>query len=106
MATLISIADEMAKKFVTAKDKKYALNMIVYDLNYLVYSHNKEPLSYKAKSIIFNHIFDVVAGRQTLPSTEGDNVTPHFSDIVLFFERRSSILNYLKTGRKQQEQMN
>lgn len=106
MATFTGIANEMAKKFITARDKKYALNMIVYDMNYLVYSHNKEPLSYQAKSVIFKQIFDIIAGRQSLVLADEENIAPDFSDIVLFFERRNFILNSLKTGRKQQELMN
>lgn len=106
MATFTGIANEMAKKFITAKDKNYALNMIVYNMNYLVYSHNKEPLSYRAKSVIFKHIFDVIAGRETLPLIDGERIVPDFSDIAIFFERRNFILNQLRNGRKQLELMN
>ncbi len=106
MATFSSIANEMAKNFITAKDKKYALNMIVYDMNYLVYSHNKKPLEYRAKSVIFKQIFDVIAGRQVLKLDKGEDIVPDFSDIVLFFERRDFILKQLKAGIKQKELMN
>lgn len=106
MATISSIAHEMAKRFITAKDKKYALNMIIYDMNYLVYSNNQEPLEYKAKSIIFSHILDVIAGRETLQLQEGEELVPDFSDIVFFFERRNFILKHLKTSIKRQCELN
>lgn len=106
MANLISVANEMAKKFILSEDKKYALNLIVYDINYLVYSASKMPLSYQSKSIIFKHIFDVIAGREVLLMKNGERLTPDFSDIVLFFERRSAILKHLKAGIKQQGEFN
>lgn len=96
------IAHEMAKRFIRAKDKKYALNRIIYDMNYLVYSNNKEPLDYKTKSVMFTHIFNVIAGRETLQLYEGEEVVPNFKDIVIFFERRDFILKHLKAGIKQQ----
>lgn len=106
MATISIIAEEMARRFVLAKDKKYALNMIVYDMNYLVYSHSKEPLDYKAKAVIFTYIFNVVAGREILQSKEGEKLAPHFADIVIFFERREFILKHLRAGIKQQCELN
>ena len=106
MATITSMANEMAKRFICAKDKKYALNMMIYDMNYLVYSHSKEPLNYKLKSAIFKHVFDVIAGRETLELKDGEKLEPDFSDIVFFFERRDFILKRLRTGVKQQGELN
>lgn len=106
MATITSISDEMAKRFIGAKDKKYALNMIVYDMNYLVYSNTKEPLQYKDKSAMLTYIFDVIAGRETLQQKEGGVLVPDFNDIVIFFERRDFILKHLKAGIKQQRELN
>lgn len=96
----------MAKRFIGAKDKKYELNTIIYDMNYLVYSNTKEPLGYKAKSAMFTHIFDVVAGRETLQQNEGEVLVPDFNDIVIFFEKRDSILKRLKAGIHQQCELN
>lgn len=106
MATITSIADEMAKRFIRAKDKKYALNMIVYDMNYLVYSNSKEPLEYKAKSAMFTYIFNIIAGRESLQLKEGEVLIADFNDIVIFFERRDFILKRLKAGIKQQCELN
>lgn len=106
MATINSMANEMAKRFICARDKKYALNMIIYDMNYLVYSHNKEPLGYKAKSAMFTHIFDVIAGRAELHLVDGEKMSPDFKDITIFFERRDFILKRLRAGVKQQGELN
>lgn len=106
MAKFTSVANEWAKKFIYAKDKKYALNSIIYDINYLVYSSTKQPLSYKDKSVIFRYIFDIIAGREELKDRDNEQLTPEFSDITLFFERRSYILKQLKTGVQKQAQLN
>lgn len=106
MAKLENVANELAKRFILAKDKKYTLNRIIYDMNYLVYSDTKEPLTYQAKLVIFKHIFDIIAGREKLPLKDGGYLEPDFTDIVLFFERRSSILKHLKSGVKKQAELN
>jgi hypothetical protein len=106
MANFTNIANELTKKFILSRNKKYALNKIVYDINHLVYSDTKEPLSYKAKSAIIKHIFEVVAGRKALVLKDGENMAPRFTDVVIFFERRSFILKQLKAGVKRQEELN
>ena len=106
MATISGIANEMAKRFISAKDKKYALNKIVYDMNYFVYSNTGEPLGYKAKSAMFTHIFNIIAGRESLELKEGEAIIPEFSDIVLFFERRDFILKHLRSGIAKQCDLN
>lgn len=106
METITSISNKMAKRFVCAKDKKYALNMIMYDINYLVYTDTKEPLTYGAKAAVIRSIFDVIAGRKTLQLKVGEELIPDFSDIVVFFEKRDFIMRHLKSGIKQQCELN
>ena len=106
MANISSIANEMAKSFITASDKKYILNKIMYDLNYLVYSETNQLLDYKTKSELFLFIFNVIAGREKLQLKEGEELTPDFTDIVILFERRNFILEYLKAGIRRQEKFN
>ncbi|GEO12082.1 hypothetical protein [Segetibacter aerophilus] len=106
MSNFTNVANELAKKFISAKDKKYVLNKIIYDINYLVYTDTKEPLSYKSKSAIIKYIFEVVAGRKALILAKGETLTPNFSDVVVFFERRSSILKHLRNGVKSQQKLN
>ncbi len=106
MAKFENVANELAKKFINASDKRYMLNSIVYDMNYLVYTETHEPLGYDAKSAIFKHIFDIVAGREKLELQEGEIMEPQFSDIIFFFERRNFILKQLKTGVRLQAQLN
>lgn len=106
MATISCTANNMAKRFISAKDKKYALNMIVYDINYLVYSNTQEPLKYKDKAAMFTFIFNVIAGREKLMLREGEILVPDFNDIVILFEKRNFILNRLKAGINQQCDLN
>lgn len=106
MATITSIAQEMAKRFICSEDKKYALNRIVYDLNYLVYSNTREPVGFKEKYTLFLYIFDVIAGREKLQLKEGEEFVPDFGDIVIFFERRNFIVKHLKAGIKRQCELN
>ncbi len=106
MATITSIANEMAKRFIRAEDKKYELNKIIYDMNYLVYSNSNDHLDYRAKSIMFTHIFNVIAGRETLQLKDDEEIVPDFKDIAIFFERRDFILKRLKAGIKQQGELN
>lgn len=106
MANIKSTANEMAKRFIRAKDKKYALNQIVYDVNYLVYSNTKEPLEYKAKVAVFTHIFDIIAGRESLQLKEGEVLFADFKDLVIFFERRDFILKRLRAGIHKQCELN
>ena len=106
MANLTGIANELTKKFIRSQNKKYALNKIIYDINYLVYSDTKEPLGYKAKSSIISYMFEVIAGRKALMLTDNEQLTPDFTDIVCFFERRSFILKHLKAGVVSQQELN
>ncbi|MDQ6812559.1 MAG: hypothetical protein M3040_02275 [Bacteroidota bacterium] len=106
MANFSAVANEFTKRFIKSKNKKYMLNKIIYDLNYLVYSDSKEPLGYKAKSAIINYMFEVVAGRKTLIVNKGEVCTPNFADVVIFFERRSFILKHLRAGFLNQQKLN
>ena len=106
MANFTGIANELAKKFIVAKNKRYALNHILHEMNYLVYSGSRDPLTYKAKSAIMKHLFEVIAGRRPLTLKEGEYIAPDFKDVVIFFERRNFILKQLKTGVKHREQHN
>lgn len=106
MANFTNVANELTKKFIRAKNKKYALNQIIYDINHHVYSTTKEPLSYLAKVAIVRHIFEVTAGRKSLVLVAGERLSPNFSDILIFYERRSFILRQLKAGIKLPAQLN
>src|SRR3954452_12204628 len=105
MAKFIDVANDLAKRFIHAKDKRYALNRIVYDMNYLVFSDSKQPLTYHAKCALFKHIFNIVAGREELPGEDTERVKPDFTDIVYFFERRSALLKHLQIGLKKQSEL-
>lgn len=100
------VANEMAKRFIVEKNKTYGLNKIIYDLNYLVYSETKEPLTYEDKSAIITHIFNIIAGREKLKLKEDEQIEPNFRDIAIFFERRDFIKTQLTTGVNKQAELN
>jgi hypothetical protein len=106
MANFTHVSNELAKKFVRAQNKKYALNKMIYDINYLVYSDTKDPLPYQAKSAIVKYIFEIMAGRKVLVLKDEEKLQPDFADVVIFFERRSFILRQLKGGIKRQQELN
>ena len=106
MADHISIANKMARDFLLSKNKKYALNKIIHELNFLVYSDTKEFLSYKAKSTILRRIFDVIAGRRIFPGKDQQNISHEFTDIIIFFEREHFITSQLKACLKHRSVMN
>ncbi len=85
MANFTNLANDFTKKFIRAKNKKYVLNKIIYDVNYLVYSDTKEPLGYRIKTAILQHVFEVIAGRKSLILKEGEKLSPNFGDVVIFF---------------------
>jgi hypothetical protein len=106
MANFKSTGDELAKRFIYAKNKKYALNKIVHDMNYLVYADTKKPLERKGKTAIMKHIFDVVAGRKILLSTDGKQIVANIADVLIFFERRDFIIKQLRISVSHREQLN
>lgn len=106
MANFKGIGNELAKRFIQAKNKKYALNKIVHDMNYLVYADTKKPLDHKAKTAIMKHLFDVIAGRKILLNHEGRQIVPDFADVLIFFERRDYIIKQLRISVSHREQHN
>jgi hypothetical protein len=106
MAKMTSVAKAFTKQFIAETDKRYALNKIVYELNHLVYAGTKDYLSYKDKAAIITYLFDTIAGRRILYLENGAVLTPEFTDVVHFFERRNFILKHLKAGGKEQAQFN
>ena len=106
MANYISIANKLSRDFLLARNKKYALNKILHELNFLVYSDTKQLLSYRAKSAILQKIFDRVAGRITCEKIDGEEIYHEFTDIIIFFEREHFIKSQLKACLKHRGAMN
>lgn len=100
MANFTNVANELTKKFIRAKNKKYALNQIIYDINHHVYSTTKEPLSYLAKVAIVRHIFEVTAGRKSLVLVAGERLSPNFSDILIFLRKKKFYFTSIKSRNK------
>jgi hypothetical protein len=106
MAHYANIANKMAIDFIRSKDKTYALNKILHDLNFLIYSDTKELLNYNAKAAIMKHIFDLLAGRRAFLKNDSKDLRYEFTDIIIFFERENFIRKQLNTCLKQRIRMN
>ncbi len=59
MASFTEIANELAKTYVKAKNKKYALNQMIFEINYLSDPKSKQPLDFDAKSAVLKLIHDL-----------------------------------------------
>jgi hypothetical protein len=106
MASYTEIANELAKTYVQAKNKKYAINQMVFDINYLSDPKSKLPLDYNAKASILKVIHELLAGQRTFKLKEGEEIIPEFKDITIFFERKRSIIKELKLSNKERAMLN
>ena len=106
MANCHTIANEMAKDFIEASNKKYALNKILHDLNFIVYSDTKTLLSYKHKQIIIENIFELLVGRKKFSEKDSNQQLPEITDVLVFIERKNLIRNQLRTNLPKLAEMN
>ena len=106
MASYVEIANELAKSYVQSKNKRYALNQMIFELNYLSDPQSKEPLEYQAKAIILKHIHELLSGQRTFKLREGEEIIPEFKDITIFFACKQAIIKELKVSNKQRARLN
>jgi|SRR5215471_17317557 len=105
MASFTEIANDLAKSYIKAKDKNYALNQMVYEINYLSDPKSKEPLDFKAKSVILKLVHQFLSGQKQILN-EGEDIKAEFKDITIFFERKNLILKQLQICNKQKAMLN
>src|ERR1051325_8482832 len=101
MVSYTKIANDLAKCYVQAKNKNYAINQMVFEINYLSDPKSKEPLNYSAKAAILKQIHELIAGQKTFELNEGEEIIPEVNDITVFFEKKNAILKQLKVCNKQ-----
>jgi|GEM_PF-3049436 len=106
MASYSEIANELAKSYVQSKDKKYAINQMVFEINYLADPISKEPLEYDEKASILKLIHELLSGQRTFILKEGEEIFPEFKDITIFFEHKNTIMQQLKLSNKQRALLN
>ena len=106
MASYNKIANDLAKCYVQAKHKNYAINQIVFEINFLSDPKSKEPLDYSAKASILKQIHDLIAGQKTIELHDGEEIVPEFNDITVFFEKKSAILKELKICNRERAMLN
>lgn len=106
MASYTEIANELAKTYVQAKHKKYAINQMIFEINYLTDPKSNEPLEYNDKASILKHIHELLSGQRTFHLEEGEEIVPEFKDITVFFAYKHSIIKQLKLSNKQRALLN
>jgi hypothetical protein len=106
MAFYNKIANDLAKCYVQAKYKNYAINQIVFEINFLSDPKSREPLDYSAKAAILKQIHELIAGQKTFQMRDGEEIVPEFNDITVFFEKKNTILKQLKICNKERAMLN
>ncbi|HXL58701.1 MAG TPA: hypothetical protein VN958_20705 [Chitinophagaceae bacterium] len=106
MTSYTEIAHELAKSYVQAKNKKYALNQMIFEINYLADPQSNQPLDFSSKSVILKFIHELLSGQKTFELREGEEITPEFRDITIFFERKNFILKQLNICNKRKALFN
>ena len=106
MASYSEIANELAKSYVQSKHKRYALNQMIFEINYLSDPQSKEPLEYNAKATILKHIHELLSGQKTFKLREGEEIIPEFKDITMFFSSKQFIMKQIKVSNKQRARLN
>jgi hypothetical protein len=106
MATYNKIANDLAKSYVQAKYKNYAINQIIFEINFLSDPQSKEPLDYSAKAAILKQIHDLIAGQKTFQLQDDEEIIPEFNDITVFFQKKNAILKQLKVCNRERAMLN
>ena len=106
MASFTAIANELAKKYVESKHKKYALNEMIFEINYLSCPKTKKPLDFSAKAEVYHIIHELLCGTKKLQLKDGEDIYPEFENVTLFFERRRFHLKQLQVCNSQRALLN
>jgi len=106
MPSFTEIANDFAKAYLKAKNKNYALNQMVFEINYLSDPKSKQPLDFKAKSAILKLIHQYLSGQKKFNLNDGEDIIPEFKDVTIFFERKNFILKQLQVCNKQKARLN
>lgn len=106
MPSFTEIANDFAKAYLKAKNKNYALNQMIFEINYLSDPQSKQPLDFKAKSAILKIIHQYLSGQKKFNLDDGETIKPEFKNVTIFFERKNFILKQLQTCNKQKAMLN
>lgn len=98
MASLMQIANELAKNYIRAKHKKYALNEMIFEINYLSSPKTNDSLDFKTKAQLYDLIHDFLSGNRDVQLCDDEEIQPVYKDITLFFEKKHFILKQLRTS--------
>ena len=98
MASYNKIANDLAKCYVQAKHKNYAINQIIFEINFLSDPKSKEPLNYSAKAAILKQIHELIAGQKTIELQEGEEIVSSANFLMDTESKMQAVIQ--KTGEK------
>ena len=71
MATVIEIANDLAKSFVVSENKKFAARRMVIEISSLAYTDSKKPIEFDVKASIIQLIFELISGQRPFLEKDG-----------------------------------
>ena len=84
MPALLEIANDLAKTFVKANNKRHAAKRIVNEINCLVYSSPKQPVNDSLKIMIMQVIYELICGKIKFQSNDDEAIFIESENISVF----------------------
>lgn len=106
MPFIETVANDLAKCYVQAKNKRYAINRMIFEINYLTDPATKQPLDFDIKAAILKEIDRYISGEKKMQVDACEEINPVFDNINVFFERKKNIVKELKISAKQRAMLN
>ena len=106
MPFIETVANDLAKCYVQAKNKRYAINRMIFEINYLTDPATKQPLDFDIKAAILREIDRYISGEKKMQVEAREEINPVFDNINVFFERKKNIVQELKISAKQRALLN
>ena len=103
MATVIEIANDLAKSFVLSQNKKFAVRQIVIEINCLAYSDSKKSIEFEVKATIVQLIFELISGQRDFLLKEGEAFMTTAKDGFLFSGIMQHLLKKLNNAPMQKD---
>ena len=106
MPFIENVANDLAKSYVQATNKKYAINRMIFEINYLTDPATRQPLDFDIKTAILREIDQYISGEKKMQIEASEQINPVFENINIFFERKKNIVKELKVSAKERAMLN
>ncbi len=103
MPTLLKIANDLAKTFVDANDKKYVAKHITNEINCLIYAATKRPVEYGVKILIIQVIYELINGKSQFQLEDDETILIEPEHISMFAEIGGKLLDKLRVEHEEEE---